>query len=281
VASFKTKKRVFNDPDDWVIVEGTHEPIIDSHTWDCVQRRMEKAAKELPNNAVRGSDLERTNIFSGIINCADCGAAMQFNHKERKTVSGKNIYRCGRYVNNGKDACTTHSIDAELLAYVILKDVQRHAEIAVSDENQLLSRLLQFSEKERKNDIAAQAKVLSDTTKRMSFVEDASKRLFEERVTGSVPDSVFKKLMADYERELASLEEKATDIKKHIHEVESNEPNVKKWLATLKECVTIDKLDRATAYQLIDNIAIHEQSDECGVRTQTVQITYNFVGCIS
>ena len=38
---------------------------------------------------------------------------------------------------------------------------------------------------------------------------------------------------------------------------------------------------RAMLSQLVDQVSVHEQSDECGIRTQTVQIKYNFVGCIS
>ena len=280
VSSFKTKKRLVTDPNDWVTVEDTHEALVDLHTWDSVQNRIEKSKKAVANNATTGNGSDSANIFSGIINCYDCGAAMTFNHKARKGVPGKNIYRCGRYVNNGKDVCSTHTIDAELLEYVIRKDIQSHAETAVHDESQLLSRLLTFSNKERKSEKAAQERGLREVTNRIAFLEDASKRLFEERITGNVPDSLFKKMLADYDKELTVLEIKASEAKRQLHEEESNEHNIREWLETLKECITIDKLDRATAYQLIDNIAIHEQCDECGIRTQTVQIKYNFVGCL-
>ena len=281
VSSFKTKKRIVTSCDDWVTVEDTHESLIDMYTWDSVQNRIEKSRNATTNNTTTGSDSESANIFSGIIKCADCGATMTFNHKARKNSAGKNIYRCGRYANNGKDVCSTHAIDAEILEYVILKDIQRHAETAINDENKLLSRLLTFSEKARKSGKAAQEKVLNDTTNRIAFIENASKKLFEEKITGNVPDGLFKKMLADYENELFLLEDKAAEIKKQLREVESSEPNIKKWLETLKECAIIDRLDRATAYQLIDSITVHEQCDECGIRTQTIQIMYNFVGCLS
>ena len=43
--------------------------------------------------------------------------------------------------------------------------------------------------------------------------------------------------------------------------------DVQRWLDLVKECATIDKLDRATAFQLIDEVSVHEQTDECGIRT--------------
>ena len=50
----------------------------------------------------------------------------------------------------------------------------------------------------------------------------------------------------------------------------------------LINCVSIDRLDRATTFQLIDNVvAVHEQTDEKGRKSQSVQVKYNFVGCLS
>lgn len=280
VSSFKTKKRLSICPDDWVIVENTHSPIIDEFTWEQVRQRLEKAKNAPSNCSIKTSSTGEISLFSGIIRCADCGAAMVSNRKERKG-GYKNTYRCSRYVNNGRNSCTIHYIDAELLEFIVLKDIQHHAETALKEESQLLSRLLSFSEQERRNGKAAQEKALRDAATRIAFIEDASKRLFEEKIAGNMPDTLFKKMLADYTEELSALEEQAASIRRGFHENEQNETDINRWLELIKECVSIDRLDRATAYQLIDHVAIHEQCDECGIRTQDIQIKYNFVGCLS
>ncbi len=195
VSSFKTKKRLVNCPDDWVIVEDTHEALVDSYTWDCVQRRMENTKRAPSNHAIKVDSADEINLFSGIIRCADCGAAMAFVRRERKNGIDKMIYRCSRYNNSGKNTCSTHTIDAELLEYIILKDIQRHAEAAIKDESLLLDRLLSFSGQERQNEKAAQEKTLRDAKSRILFIKDASKRLFEEKITGNVPDSFSRKCL--------------------------------------------------------------------------------------
>ena len=281
VSSFKTKKRLVTCPDDWVVVENTHEPLIDKYTWDCVQRRMDATKRAPSNNTIKVNGMEEVNLFSGIIRCADCGAAMAFVRRERKSGKEKMIYRCSRYNNNGKEACSTHTIDAEVLESVVLADIQHHADMAARNERRLLDRLLSFSGQEQENKKTAQEKALRDATNRISFIEDASKRLFEEKITGNVPDSLFKKMFADYERELAGLEEKAADLRRTIQGEANGKADVMKWMSLVKECISIDKLDRATAFQLIDHVAVHEQADENGHTTQTVQIKYNFVGYLS
>ena len=281
VSSFKTKKRLVVDPDDWVIVENTHEPLIDDYTWEQVHQRLINARSAPSNHTVKTNSMDEINLFSGIIRCADCGAAMAFNRKVRKGGGEKLFYRCSRYANNGSEACTTHTIDVEVLESVILHDIQHHAKTAVRDEKGLLDRLFEYSGEACKNESAAREKSLRDAESRISFIEDAGKTLFEERLIGNVPDSLFKKMLVDYEREITELSEQAALLRRHIQESRNSRADIQKWLNLLKECATIDSLDRATAYQLIDHVAVHEQSDECGIRTQTVHIKYNFVGCLS
>ena len=282
VASFKTKKRLVACPEDWIIVENTHEPIIqDEFTWEQVQRRLESKRSIVPNRDIAINSTGEISIFSGIIRCANCGAPMAFNRKVRKSGKEKLFYRCSRYANNGAKACSTHTIDMELLECVILHDIQHHAKTAVQDEKHLLDRLLAFSGEASKNENAAKEKTLCDIERRILFIENASKQLFEERVSGNVSDSLFKKMLADYERENTELKEKTIELRRHIQDKQSSKADIQRWLDLLKECATIDRLDRATAFQLIDHVTVHERHEECGIRTHDIQVKYNFVGCIT
>jgi hypothetical protein len=85
-------------------------------------------------------------------------------------------------------------------------------------------------------------------------------------------------MLSNYEQEINMLEDKAENIKQQSQDRENSETNVKKWMELIKDCVSIDWLDRATAFQLINHVAIHEQEDEIGLTSQTIQIKYNFVG---
>ena len=281
VSSFKTKKRLNTDPEDWVVVEDTHEAIIDRFTWDSVGRRMSNMKRAPSNNTIKVNSTEEVNLFSGIVRCADCGAAMAFNRKAYKSGAERKFYRCSRYANNGHNTCSMHTIDLDTLESIILADIQYHAQTAIQDEKGLLDRLLSFSGQERQNKKAAQEKALRESNSRILFIEDASKRLFEEKITGNVPDSLFKKMFADYERELSELESNVADIRQSLYESEAGAAEVNHWLDLIKECVSIDRLDRTTAYQLIDHVSVHEHTKENGRIAQSIKVKYNFVGCLS
>ena len=96
-----------------------------------------------------------------------------------------------------------------------------------------------------------------------------------------MPDSLFKKMLSDYECEINEPEEKASEIRRQLQEQESGEANMQKWMKLIKDCVSIGRLDRATAFQLIDNVDVHEQTDDNGHKSQSIQVSYNLVGVLS
>ena len=95
-----------------------------------------------------------------------------------------------------------------------------------------------------------------------------------------MPDGLFKKILADYQQEIETLNQKAAELREQDQDSHNNRADVKRWMGLIRECSSIKRLDRSTICQLIDQVSVHEQSDECGIRTQTVQIKYNFVGQI-
>ena len=76
--SYKNKHRIRKDRSEWLRVENTHEPIISKEDFEKVQeqiasrRRMTKTAT--------------TQIFAGLVKCADCGWSLGFGtNRQNKT----------------------------------------------------------------------------------------------------------------------------------------------------------------------------------------------------
>ncbi len=68
--SYKSKKKINNPKEQQLIFENTHEAIIDVDTWEKVQ--------ELRKNRRRPTKTGKTNMFSGIAYCADCGEKLYY-----------------------------------------------------------------------------------------------------------------------------------------------------------------------------------------------------------
>ena len=68
--SYRSKKKLENPPDQWKIFENTQESIIDEETFARVQ--------ELRKNKRRPARTGKTNMFSGLVRCADCGEKLYY-----------------------------------------------------------------------------------------------------------------------------------------------------------------------------------------------------------
>lgn len=101
----------------WIIVENTHEPIIDKETWEKAQSLLQKRTREL--------DLETNkNIFAGFVKCGDCGRAMTKNMWRRADGSKTYSLYCGTYKRNGKQYCTPHTLPMAVLKDIVLGDLK-------------------------------------------------------------------------------------------------------------------------------------------------------------
>lgn len=69
---YKDKKAIKRPPEEWVIFENTHEPIVDKETWELAQK--------LKRTVHRTDTTGMSNPLTGLLYCADCGAKM-YNHK--------------------------------------------------------------------------------------------------------------------------------------------------------------------------------------------------------
>ena len=119
--SYKSKKCLKQDRENWVVVENTHEPLISQETWDAVQR--------MDNHPARGRSGKSGTIalFGGLLRCMDCGSSMRYMRDYRKKISEKEpeykAYVCNRYASGGKNACSSHYINQKVLTQIVMSDM--------------------------------------------------------------------------------------------------------------------------------------------------------------
>lgn len=119
------------DKEEWIIKEGTHEPIIDEMTWNKTQYLLGKRTRELDLNS-------NVSIFAGFLKCGDCGRAMTKKYAKSGTGGNNVNYYCGSYVRSGRQFCSPHHIRHQVLEDIVLNDLKM---VVQSIEN--LSELVQ------------------------------------------------------------------------------------------------------------------------------------------
>ena len=103
--------------ENWIVVKGTHEPIIDLETWEKTQKLLSKRHRDM------GLE-ENKNIFAGFIICGDCGRAMMKNFWKRADGSRMYSFYCGTYKRHGKEYCTPHTLPFNILEEIVRNDLK-------------------------------------------------------------------------------------------------------------------------------------------------------------
>ena len=145
----------------------------------------------------------------------------------------------------------------------------------------LLSKIIAIGNRGQQQEIKYAKTKLDEAIKRLELVEGMAQKLFEERCTGNVPDSVFKKLMQNYDVEQANLSQIIAEKRNMLMEMENATIDVSAWAEEFKQYTNIDKLDRSIVTKLIDTVEVHESTKENGVIKQHITVNYKFVGNLS
>lgn len=270
VVSFKTKKRRVVDPSEWIVVENTHEPIIDRETWDKVQTRISEngSPKPLKNKSIA--------LFSGIVRCADCGSPLA--HMRRKYVAyEKGVYRCSRYNNNGGRACTTHNVDEDTLAAFVLNDIRTHARLSMEDKERIAGQLVTALRKKNSKEISAVNRKVQECEKRINVIGQTIKNLYEDKCMGKLPENIFYDLLGKYNQEQADIEKRLPELRAELARVEENTSGIDRWIDMISQYADLKELTRNIVFNLIDNITVSERTKVDGEWVQEINIEYRFI----
>ena len=191
------------------------------------------------------------------------------------------IYKCSRYAVHGKSTCSIHHIPASALEEAVLQNIRFNAQLLSENDEELLEKLIALGNRGQQCEMQEAKAKLNEAVKRLEVVEDMAQKLFEERCTGNVPDSVFKKLMQNYDIEQANLNHVIAEKRNTLMEIENASVDISAWAEEFKQYTNIDKLNRKIVTKLIDSVEVHESTKENGVIKQHVTVNYKFVGQLS
>ena len=271
VVSFKTKRREFTNPSDWISVENTHEPIIGIEEWDATQKKI------FEKKRIRTNSKSEVSLFAGILKCADCGGALSYTVKHL-AHGPKNLYKCSRFTNHGKKGCTAHYTYESMLIDSVMNDIRGNAFLAKKDREALIKNLTKQTESEQKNDTSFYRSKLKEIEKRIDVIDAQIKNLYEDKCAGKLPENIFQKLLTNYNKEQIDLINKQPEYQNAIDTAENAKSDISSWISLIETLIDIEHLTRSTVVELIDSITISEPEIVNGVKHQEVQIKYNFVG---
>ena len=119
--SYKNKKRLENDRENWVVFKDVHEPIIERSVFEQVQQKRGKIRKRRTNEGEH-------NMFSGLLVCADCGCNLHFHFNQGNPEI--KYFNCSNYKGNRGSCTSTHYVRVDFLEQVVLGEIRRLTKFA-------------------------------------------------------------------------------------------------------------------------------------------------------
>lgn len=271
VVSFKTKKMRTVPPENWIVVENTHTPLIEKSLWERVQKKLSN-----PNKKIRRTKIDTVGLFSGLVKCSDCGMPLAYMRRKLKDRE-KGVYRCSRYNNNGITACTSHYIDEEYISAFVLNDIRTYAHLATAQREELAEKLYKALKKSNSSEIGNIKSKIKTTENRLFEINDRIKNLYEDKCLGKIPEDIAINLMRDFTVEKADLEKSLPELKNKLVNMNETVGSINEWLDMISAYENITELDRETVCGLVESITVFEKDRSTTPVTQEIKIEYRFI----
>ena len=221
--SYKSKKCLRQAPEDWVVVEGTHEPIVDAETFNKAQLLISS----------RRSTRSRTYDFllKGLIFCRECGHPLAVLN--RKNAAEDVLYFvCRTYQRFTKaGVCTCHSIKEETVNEAVLAKVREVCQ-AYLDPERLRSIAQEMVEGALKSDGAASE--LQNLQAKLDSLIANLDRMYIDRLNGLLSEDDFQRIYQKVKSDRTILEESIKNLseqtKRPVDAAEKAKTLVKQFL---------------------------------------------------
>ena len=267
--SYKNKKRLENDRENWAIFKDVHEPIIERAVFEQVQQKRGKMRKR------QAKDGERS-MFSGLMVCADCGSNLHFHFNQGNPEI--KYFNCSNYKGNRGTCGSTHYVRVDFLEQVVLGEIRRLTKYAGLYEDDFLKEVIGHSRQAEETERRLKEKELKSLLARDDELDGLFERIYEDNVSGKLSDDRFAKMSRRYEEEQKELSEKIKKLRSEIEKQNSRAASTDMFVSIVRKYTRARKLTPRMLNELVEKIEVYNAERIDGEWVQRLRIHYNCVG---
>ena len=269
--SYKNKKRLANDRENWVIFQDVHEPIIERAVFEQVQQKRGKIRKRRTHEGER-------NMFSGLLVCADCGHNLHFHFNQGNPDI--KYFNCSNYKGNRGTCTSTHYVRVDFLEQVVLGEIRRLTKFASQFEDEFVKAVIGHSQQAEATDRKLKEKELKALQARDEELDGLFERIYEDNASGKLSDDRFARMSRRYEEEQKELAEKIKALRAEIDKQNSQSMTTDMFISLVRKYTRARKLTPRMLNELIEKIEVFNAEKIDGVWEQRLRIHYNCVGVV-
>lgn len=257
VVSYKEQEKKKLPPDRWIIVNGTHEPIIDKSLWDQTQRLLSR--KSVPAGGAE------EGIFSRKVRCAQCGY-----HLHSVKNGSKRGFSC-RTHRLSPNACAGASISLPKLERIVLAELHTFNEELLDPD--ALAEGIDAAPGQRKMRTELRDALLH-LGQKLNQNQTELRRRYLDKVEGVLPEKDYLAVSADLTAERARLQSQVDEITGRLRQIDLELTNQEDKRTIIREYTQSRTLSRDMVDALIDHILVGKRDPQ--TRLTPVEIHWSF-----
>ena len=200
--SYKTQKCLRRQPEQWVVVEHTHEPLIDPETF----RKVQLMVNSRRNTRSRTYDF----LLKGLIFCHECGYPLAVLNRRNAAGEDRLFFVCRTYQRFTKaGVCTCHSIKEQTVTEAVIERTREVCEAYLNPER---LRAIAAAAVAASGRADGREEELSALHARIDSMTAHLDRMYMDRLNGLLADVDFERLYGRIKAERTALEEKLREL---------------------------------------------------------------------
>lgn len=244
--SYKIKQCKSVPKSDWIVVENTHEPIIDKETFEKAQSLFHRNTRTAPAKT-------EVDLFSGFVKCADCHRAMS-KKTNRHPYGTYQYYRCVTSRKMDSGACSPHSIRIDKLERAVLVTIQTMIDTAVEWDDVLVEIRKRADDKSENLTKKSMEKCMAEREQIQKMMLD----LYPDWKSGTISKEEYLVLKENMGQKVKALDEKIEAFQRALAKDADELGADNAFLTHFKKYGKIEKLTRPILTELVDSILVHE-----------------------
>ena len=258
--SYKSKRTVWLPKSQWIVVENTHEAIIDKDTYDTVQRMMQRRTRSGAGGMVH--PLARKVV------CSCCGCIMEQTGRPPKADGTRVRYvRCRMHQRApercGNKTCT----NLDDLQELVLRRIQEYAEEYFDPEKVELPR--------RDDPVRQRAQAKRSELKRLQCEADrrrkALQQLYLDKVSGLINAAQFSEMNRAFGEEIKSAESRIRGLEAELEQQPEETDAAPAQRQRVRELAQVSHLTRELAVLLVRRVVVGTKDPLTGKQEITIE----------
>ena len=200
--SYKSKKCLKQNPANWVVVEGTHEPLVDRETFQKVRM--------LVNSRRYTRSRTYDFLLKGLIFCHECGYPMAVLN--RKNAKGEDVlyFVCRTYQRFTRaGVCTCHSIKEKTVTDAVIAKVREVCQAYLNPDELLPVAQEAVANAGKQSSLELELQALQSKIDSLTANLD---RMYTDRLSGLLPEADFQRIFSRIKLEREQLEAKRQEL---------------------------------------------------------------------